>query len=57
MPGQHRQPQEQLMRYFDEQDKFRTRSPIARFGSWLGSRPVESWGFFIAGFFIARIIF
>jgi hypothetical protein len=56
MPGQHRRPQEQLMRYFDE-DKFRTRSPLARFGSWLGSRPVESWGFFIAGFFIARIIF
>jgi hypothetical protein len=45
------------MRYFDEQDKSRTKTTMARFGSWLGSRPVESWGFFVAGFLIAQIIF
>jgi uncharacterized protein involved in tolerance to divalent cations len=33
------------------------KTTMARFGSWLGRRPVESWGFFAVGFLIARIIF
>ena len=45
------------MRYFDEQDKIRAKTIMARLGGWFSSRPVESWGFFIAGFVIARIIF
>ena len=57
MPGKHRRPQEISMRYFDEQDKIRAKTTMARLGSWLGSRPMESWGFFVAGFIIARIIF
>jgi hypothetical protein len=57
MPGSHRRKQEHLMRYFDEQDKIRAKTTMARVGNWLGSRPIESWGFFIAGFLIARIIF
>jgi hypothetical protein len=57
MPGKHRRPQEISMRYFDEQDKIRAKSTMARLGNWLGSRPMESWGFFVAGFIIARIIF
>ena len=28
-----------------------------RFTSWLSRRPMESWGFFIAGLIIARILF
>jgi len=45
------------MRYFDEHDKVRAKTTMARVGNWLGARPIESWGFFIAGFVIARIIF
>jgi hypothetical protein len=45
------------MRYFDEQDKIRAKTTMARVGNWLASRPIESWGFFVAGFIIARIIF
>ena len=45
------------MRYFDEQDKIRAKTTMARVGGWLSSRPMESWGFFVAGFVIARIIF
>ena len=45
------------MRYFDEQDRNAARSGIKNFGRWLASRPIESWGFFAAGFVIARIIF
>ena len=28
-----------------------------RFTSWLSRRPMESWGFFIAGLITARILF
>ena len=45
------------MRYFDEQDKINAKTTAARVGNWLGRRSMESWGFFIAGFLIARIIF
>ena len=45
------------MRYFDEQDKIRAKNTLERVGRWLATRPLESWGFFIAGFLIARIIF
>ncbi len=45
------------MRYFDEQDKVRARSTIERVGRYLSTRPMETWGFFAAGFIIARIIF
>ena len=45
------------MRYFDEQDKIQAKTTLARVGNWLRSRPFESWGFFVAGFLIARIIF
>lgn len=45
------------MRYFDEQDRNAAKSGIKNFGRWLASRPIESWGFFVAGFVIARIIF
>jgi hypothetical protein len=55
--GSTRRPQETLMRYFDEQDKIRAKTTMARVGNWLTSRPIESWGFFAAGFIIARIIF
>jgi hypothetical protein len=30
---------------------------LKTFGRWLGRRPIESWGFFAAGFLIARILF
>lgn len=55
--GQHRRTQEIPMRYFDEQDRNAAKSGIKNFGRWLASRPIESWGFFVAGFVIARIIF
>lgn len=45
------------MRYSDSRDPYEKPSPLGRFGSWLGRRPFESWGFFIAGFLIARIFF
>jgi hypothetical protein len=45
------------MRYFDEQDRARAKNTLQRVGEWLGRRPMESWGFFAAGFIIARIIF
>jgi len=47
--------QEQMMRY--GQDPYQKPSPLGRFGSWLGRRPFESWGFFLAGFIVARILF
>ena len=30
---------------------------FSAFTRWLSRRPVESWGFFIAGLIIARILF
>lgn len=45
------------MRYFDENDRSRARTGLKNFGGWLASRPIESWGFFAAGFVLARIIF
>ncbi len=45
------------MRYYDSRDPYEKPSPLGRFGSWIGRRPFESWGFFIAGFLIARILF
>lgn len=45
------------MRYYDSRDPYQKPSPLGRFGSWLGRRPIESWGFFIAGFVLARILF
>ena len=32
-------------------------SRFKRFTHWLSRRPMESWGFFIAGLIIARILF
>ena len=43
------------MRY--GQNPYQKPSPLGRFGSWLGRRPFESWGFFLAGFIVARILF
>jgi hypothetical protein len=57
MPGQHWRIQETMMRYYDSRDPYQKPSPLGRFGSWLGRRPFESWGFFIAGFVLARILF
>ena len=34
-----------------------SRDTLKRLGRWLTSRPVESWGFFVAGILIARILF
>lgn len=45
------------MRYYDGQDPYQKPSSLGRFGSWLGRRPFESWGFFLAGFIVARILF
>lgn len=45
------------MRYFDEQDRKAASNGLSRFGNWLGRRPIECWGFFAAGFILARIIF
>jgi hypothetical protein len=50
-------PGDGTMRYFDEQDRRAASNGLSRFGRWLGSRKIESWGFFIAGFILARIIF
>jgi hypothetical protein len=45
------------MRY----DQFRSRARYEdgprTFTRWISTRPFESWGFFIAGFVLARIIF
>ena len=30
---------------------------LRRFGKWLAARPIESWGFFAAGFLVARVLF
>ena len=30
---------------------------FSRFTRWLSRRPMESWGFFIAGVIIARVLF
>ena len=49
--------QEQMMSYYDRQNPYQKPSPLGRFGSWLGRRPFESWGFFLAGFIVARILF
>lgn len=45
------------MRYFDEHDRERARAGASGFLAWIRSRPLESWGFFIAGVIIARILF
>lgn len=45
------------MQYFDEQDKARAKNTIQRVGEWLGRRPMESWGFFVAGFLLGSIFF
>jgi hypothetical protein len=45
------------MRYSESRDPYQKPSPLGRFGSWLSRRSSESWGFFIAGFLIARIFF
>ena len=34
-----------------------TRNGWERFGKWLANQPMTSWGFFAAGFVIARILF
>ena len=34
-----------------------TQETLSRVGRWLTQRPVESWGFFAAGFIIARVLF
>jgi hypothetical protein len=49
--------QERPMRYFDGQDKARAKDTLHRVGEWLGRRPMESWGFFIAGFLLGSIFF
>ena len=55
--GNTGEKQERLMRYFDERDRSAAKDGITSFGRWLSSRKIESWGFFIAGFVLARIIF
>jgi len=48
---------ERLMRYFDERDRSAAKDGVNGFGRWIASRPMQCWGFFAAGFVIARIIF
>ncbi len=45
------------MRYSESRAPYERPSPLGRFGSWLTRRPFESWGFFIAGFILARMFF
>ncbi len=45
------------MRYNDYRDRSPAKDGLKNFGRWLGTRPLESWGFFAVGFVIARIIF
>ncbi|MDZ4761651.1 MAG: hypothetical protein SGJ21_11305 [Alphaproteobacteria bacterium] len=45
------------MRYFDERDRSAAKDGVNGFGRWIASRPMQCWGFFAAGFVIARIIF
>ncbi len=45
------------MRYDDYQDQNTQRDGLKRFKRWISTRPMECWGFFAAGFLIARIIF
>ena len=45
------------MRYDDYRDEGSTRNGFRRFGRWLATRPIESWGFFAAGVVVARILF
>jgi hypothetical protein len=50
------------MRYGDYRyrgsERYETsRNGLRTFGRWLSTRPFESWGFFIAGFVIAQVIF
>ncbi|MEL7480142.1 MAG: hypothetical protein AAGJ29_01145 [Pseudomonadota bacterium] len=43
---------------YDRTDRFdRAEDGLKRFTRWLGRRPAESWGFFIAGLVIAGIFF
>jgi hypothetical protein len=49
--------QEKTMSCYDRQNPYQKPSALGRFGSWLGRRPFESWGFFLAGFIVARILF
>ena len=43
------------MRNANEQSELGDR--LRRFSRWLMARPLESWGFFAAGFVIARLLF
>ena len=47
------------MRYDDYRYRGETNNNngLRTFGRWLSTRPLESWGFFIAGVVIAGIIF
>ncbi len=45
------------MREDEYRSENNTRDTLKRFGRWLTTRPVESWGFFVAGVLIARILF
>ena len=46
------------MREFEAQDRGETIGDrFSRFTRWLSRRPIESWGFFIAGIILARIFF
>jgi hypothetical protein len=45
------------MRYDDRGYRSSDNNGLKTFGRWLGRRPIESWGFFVAGFLIARILF
>ncbi|ACT60595.1 hypothetical protein [Hirschia baltica] len=40
-----------------DHSKSSTEDTLNRLGNWLKSRPIENWGFFIAGVIIARILF
>lgn len=45
------------MRDEDYRGETNSRDTLKRIGRWLSSRPIESWGFFVAGILIARILF
>ena len=45
------------MRYDDYRGERSDQNGFRRFFRWLQTRPMESWGFFIAGAVVARILF
>jgi hypothetical protein len=45
------------MRYRDPRHHGGSPNGLRTFGRWIQTRPLESWGFFAAGFVIARILF